>query len=50
MSQQFVECDGKVAGKVSRKTGGKFRIQSLVLFTGGESWPHVKALFRKEGE
>jgi hypothetical protein len=38
---QFIECDGKVVEKVSRKTGERFQIQTLALFTEGESWPHV---------
>jgi hypothetical protein len=41
MSQQFIECDGKVTERISKKTGEQFRIQKLALFTEGESWPHV---------
>jgi hypothetical protein len=41
MSQQFIECDGKVAVKTSRKTGETFQIQKLALFTEGETWPEV---------
>jgi hypothetical protein len=41
MSQQFVECDGKVTTNTSKKTGEQFRIQKLALFTEGESWPEV---------
>jgi hypothetical protein len=38
---QFIECDGKVTTKVSKKTGETFQLQKLALFTEGESWPEV---------